>query len=346
MDTSGTIPIPGSPAVTETGALTATTAVPRPAPSGLRAWLRLLRIHQWSKGAFVFVGPVYGQALLGWQQWLSVTAAFLAFGAASSGCYIVNDFMDREADRAHPRKRTRPLAAGTIAVSTALAVAALCLLLGLALPWVAMLLGGQTSGPRSEFLGSALTSGCVALYIGNTMAYSIRVKHVVISDVMSLSLGFVLRVLGGCAVVMVEPSTWLLNVTLFLAMFLAFGKRLGERRAMGDARAASARVVQAEYTGELLRMVVVVTAVACLVTYAVYVASAPARLTVGFNLLWLTMMPATYGLLRAIHLLEKGTYDDPTELAVKDRPFQFAAALFGLITLVVMWVGHSGALKV
>ncbi|MBX9737462.1 MAG: UbiA prenyltransferase family protein [Phycisphaerales bacterium] len=325
-----------SPSISPTVDLTT-----RPAPRGLAAWLKLLRLHQWTKGAFVVVGPLYGQALDSWHSALAVVAAFLAFGFASSGCYVINDLRDREVDRTHPRKRRRPLAAGTINVTHALSASGACLAIALALPWLAMLAGAAPPvATHSPVLAALLTTIIVVAYIINTIAYSIWFKNVAIVDVMSLSMGFVLRVLAGCAAVMVEPSAWLLNVTLFLAMFLAFGKRLGERRTMGEENAASARSVQAQYTEDLLRMVVVVTAVACLVTYSVYVTSAPARRTYGMNLLWITMLPATFALLRAILLLERGRYDDPTELAISDRPFQLAALLFALITVAIMAIGR------
>jgi len=131
-------------------------------------------------------------------------------------------------------------------------------------------------------------------------------------------------------------------------MFLAFGKRLGERRTMG-ADAASARGIQARYTDDLLRMSVVVTGVATLITYASYVVArgeGPNHVVhvippfhAGINVLWFTMVPATYALLRCIVLLESGTYDDPTELAARDFPMQLAVAAFGLLTLGIMTWG-------
>ena len=106
---------------------------------------------------------------------------------------------------------------------------------------------------------------------------------------------------------------------------------------MGDAAAAT-RGVQTKYTDDLLRMAVVVTAVATLLTYAQYVQSQAAFYTWGFNLLWLTMLPATYALLRAMVKVEVGEYDDPTEMAIRDRPFQLAAAAFGALTLfLIFW---------
>ena len=141
---------------------------------------------------------------------------------------------------------------------------------------------------------------------------------------------------------LVLPSTWLLNVTFFLAMFLAFGKRLGERRTMGDA-AANARSVQSDYSDAFLQMAVVVTAVTTLLTYAGYVQAREADYTWGLNLLWLTILPATYGMLRCIVLVDRGTYDDPTELATHDRPFQLAMGLFALVTVVLVGFGPSAA---
>jgi decaprenyl-phosphate phosphoribosyltransferase len=196
--------------------------------------------------------------------------------------------------------------------------------------------------PDSHFLGVA---GLAGVYVFNVLAYSQFLKKAVIADVVSLSLGFVIRVLGGCAAAAIAPSTWLMNCTLFLAMFLAFAKRLGERRTAESAGfdVAMARGVQAKYTDHLLRMFVVVTAVAALVTYAGYVQSrdgefAGIRLSIlpGFNWLWITLVPATFALLRGIVQTEKGTFDDPTEMALHDRPLQVAVGTFGIATLAIM----------
>jgi decaprenyl-phosphate phosphoribosyltransferase len=299
---------------------------PRPWPLAL---LKLARPSQWAKGAFVLIGPLYGGKLLTASEALATLGALLAFNLASSACYIVNDLRDADADRAHPRKRHRPIASGEVSPPAAIAFALVLALLS------AASVGLVFFHHPGQALPAGLLAACVGAYAVNVMAYSFGLKHIVILDVIALALGFVLRVLGGCAAVAVEPSSWLLNVTFFLAMFLAFGKRLGERRTVGQSVAA-ARSVQAKYTDELLRMVVVVTGVATLLTYAGYVQAQGARYTFGFNLIWITMLPATYGLLRCIVLLEKGAFDDPTELASKDRPFQLAGAVFVLMTIALM----------
>ncbi|MGD9690698.1 MAG: UbiA family prenyltransferase [Phycisphaerales bacterium] len=327
---------------------------PSPAPAassggaagGPFALVRLARVKQWAKGVFVFVAPLYGGKLSSAEGWGAALIGFLAICLASSACYVYNDLRDVDADRAHPRKRRRPIASGAVSVPTARVFMG-CLLLGalaaLAGLWYA---AGSTS--------AGWVAAACGLHVGNMLVYSARFKHIVILDVISLALGFVLRVLVGCAAVMVEPSPWLLNVTFFLAMFLAFGKRLGERRTMGD-DASAARRVQASYTDELLRMVVVVTAVATLLTYAGWVQGlaerdasslAPSLHPQSFTpaahaaLFWITMLPATFGVFRCMVLVERGDYDDPTELATRDRPFQAAALLFVLITVGLMWWGR------
>lgn len=301
----------------------------------LRGLVKLARIRQWSKGVFVVFGPVYGLAIQG-PGLKAVIAAFFAFALASSGCYVFNDLRDREADRLHPRKRNRPIAKGT--VSAPLAVVYGLVLWGLAACAILFVPSGLGGGWAQPLLWV-----CVGLYVVNTTLYSLFLKRIVVIDVMSLAGGFVLRVLGGCAAAGVEPSSWLLNVTFFVSMFLALGKRLGERRTMG-ADAAAVRGVQGKYTDDFLRMAVVVVAVATLVSYSDYVQSQSGVYTYGFNLLWLTMIPATYCVLRAIVLLERGIYDDPTEMATHDRPFQLVAGCFALLSLILLVGVKNGLL--
>jgi len=301
------------------------------------ALIRLARPHQWVKSAFVVLGPLYGLHDLPREQWRGVmeqsAVAAGVFALASSACYIFNDLKDAESDRKHPRKSKRPIACGTVSP-------------GLAVGFMAVLLAG--AGALSMLLSEATRAGAlvlVGLYVANVLLYSTTLKHVAIADVLSLSLGFVVRVVGGCVAVAIMPSTWLLNCTLFLAMFLAFSKRLGERRtaAAGGYDASAARSVQSQYTDELLRMSVVVTSVAALITYAFYVQSREGQFTfttrlipAGINWLWISVLPATFALLRSMVLVERGAYDDPTEMFLKDRPLALSAIAFVVVTLGVI----------
>jgi len=325
---------------------------PKPPTAGsvARGLVRLARLKQWTKGIFVLVGPIFAVAsgklheVPRTELALEVGLAFFAFCLAASGCYVFNDLADIERDRAHPRKKNRPLASGQVPIGVA-KVFGFCLLL------TAVICASALPGVSKWWV-----IGLVGAYITNVMAYSGGLKHIVIVDVLSLSTGFVLRVLGGCAAVDVAPSTWLLNATLFLSMFLAFGKRLGERRLMGsDESAIAARDVQVSYTDQLLRMMVVVTGVATLLTYTGYVQSREDDLTMyftnrpigltghgfGLNLLWVSVLPATLALMRTITLLMRGTYDDPTELALRDQMVRVSGLLFVLTTGIVLWIGGN-----
>lgn len=294
--------------------------------------MRLLRPAQWSKSAFVLLGPFYGlRDILPDGRTHVLVQAFLAaacFALASSACYIFNDLRDVDADRAHPRKRLRPIASGAVSVAAARGMMALFLAASVALAVWLVLRGAAPA------LGIFL-----AAYVLNVVAYSITLKHRPVADVLSLSMGFVLRVLAGCAAASIVPSTWLLNCALFLAMFLAFGKRLGERRTAESQGfdVTAARKVQGAYSDSLLRMALVVTGVATLVTYASYVQAqqaATSAVLLGFtmNWLWLTTVPACYLLLRCVLLLDEGRYDDPTEMLTRDFPLQASALAFALLT--------------
>lgn len=311
------------------------------------AFIRLARPKQWSKSIFVLIGPLYGlmdHAMPLGQALAPALWAAVGFALLASACYAVNDVVDAPKDRLHPRKRRRPVASGSISPAAAYAFAAVMAILGSA----ALVLTGSA---RWVVLALGL------LYATNVMVYSFSLKRRVIADVMSLSFGFVLRVIAGCAAAGVAPSTWLLNCTLFLAMFLAFGKRLGERRTVGAA-ASSVRGVHAIYTDDLLRMMTLVTGVVTLLTYAGYVQSRDATFSLavfgasaatepassqvpGLNLLWFTLIPVTYALLRAIVLLERGKYDDPTEMATRDWPLQLAVVAFGGITVLAFALTHA-----
>lgn len=323
------------PAPNPTTSGTTQDAVHRPLVLSL---VKLARPQQWVKSAFVLLGPLYGLRDLGREHWGHVLwQAVLAAGAfalASSACYVFNDLRDAPQDRIHPRKRSRPIASGAVKAGAAWG------LIVVLLAGCAGFLALVDAAPRA---GLALMVG---LYVVNVIAYSTMLKHVAMADVVSLALGFVFRVLGGCAATGISPSTWLLNVTLFLAMFLAFGKRLGERRTAESKgfEASAVRGVQAKYTDHLLRMAVVVTAVATLVTYAGYIQSRDAEFTVAllgmpekFNWLWLTILPATFALLRSVALVEVGRYDDPTEMMVKDKAMWLAVGVFVVVSVGVVW---------
>lgn len=319
------------------------TGSPAGSPGLVRSLIRLARPRQWVKSGFVLVGPFYGlpdllaperSLSLAWIAGVALLAA-LAFALASSGCYVFNDLADREADKLHPRKCRRPIAAGHVSPSQAR-------VFGVALYVASAFLTFLIPVAIEQRI---IVLAIIVIYVLKEVAYSNYFKHKVVADVMSLSLGFVLRVGAGCAAVVVVPSDWLLTVTFFLSMYLAFGKRLGERRTLAQTGAGAAvahRRVQERYSDTSLEMFVAVTAVVTLVIYTLYVQEVSRFYTHGFNLLWLTVLPVTYGLLRSFILLDKGVYDDPTELALRDRGCRAAGVMFVALTVALMYARTTG----
>src|SRR5262249_55511014 len=175
----------------------------------LRALIHLMRPHQWVKNAFVIAPLFFTPERLTTISAGRVAAGFVAFCAASSAVYILNDALDREADRAHPVKRLRPLAAGTVSLPAAFAAMALLPIAAAAIPLP---------------LSPAFTA-VVALYLVINLGYSLGLKQLSIIDVMAISLGFVLRVYAGSTLIGVHPTVWIIACTMLLALFLALAKR-------------------------------------------------------------------------------------------------------------------------
>ena len=177
-----------------------------------RAFIRLMRPHQWIKNGFVFLGLVFGH---GWEDGTlvaEVLALFAAFCFVSSAVYVMNDIADRDADRLHSTKRSRPLARGEVGMGNAVA---LC---------IALALGGL--GLAAAVSPSALL--IAAAYVGLNFAYSAGLKHVAILDVFMIAGGFMLRILAGTVGIGIAPSKWLLLCGLMLTLFLGFCKRRAE----------------------------------------------------------------------------------------------------------------------
>jgi 4-hydroxybenzoate polyprenyltransferase len=180
------------------------------------ALFKLMRPHQWLKNGFVFVGLLFGHAWSDPVKLGQALAAFAAFCLLASAVYVMNDLIDREQDRLHPKKKSRPLAAGTVSVASALALAAVCLLGGGLIAWA--------------WAGSA--PWIFLAYVALNVAYSFGLKHVVILDVFIIASGFMLRLLAGTLGLGIAPSQWLLLCGLMLTLFLGFAKRRAELNAL------------------------------------------------------------------------------------------------------------------
>ena len=250
--------------------------------------VKLMRPHQWLKNGFVFAGLLFGHA---WGDQVKLSQALFAFAAfcmLASAVYIMNDIVDREQDRAHPKKRLRPLAAGTVSLPAAVALMLVCLAAATVLV--------ATGGSQTPWLFAA--------YFGINIAYSFGLKHVVILDVFLISAGFMLRILVGTLGIGIAPSHWLLLCGLLLTLFLGFAKRRAELEVLDQGSADHRRVLD-DYTIELLDCFISIVAAGTLVSYALYTVSAETIALHGTRQLIFTLPFVLYGMLRYLWRLHR-----------------------------------------
>ena len=291
---------------------------PRPLAVSL---VRSLRPSQWTKNLIVFAGLLFGQRLLDPSAVLQATAAFVIFCALSGVVYLINDVADREADRQHPLKSLRPIAAGEVSVAVALGVA---LVLATAALAAAFLL-------RPAFGVTALA------YVGLLVLYSGPLKHVVIIDVLTIAIGFVLRAAAG-AIVIAEPvSHWLLIVTILLALFLALSKRRHELVLLAEGATSHRRILQ-EYSPYLLDQMISVVTASTLVAYAFYTVSPETIQKFNTDKLGLTLPFPLYGIFRYLYLVHhKAGGGSPSEMLLNDKPLLLCVLLWAIVVAVVIY---------
>jgi 4-hydroxybenzoate polyprenyltransferase len=283
---------------------------------------QLLRPQQWIKNAFVWAGFLFAHAWHDLALVHQVVLAFVAFCLLASAVYIGNDWLDRDADRAHPTKRDRPIASGRIGGGAAGSLAVVLALAGLAL---------------GALVGAALFAVLVA-YLALNLVYSLLLKRIVIVDVFALSLGFLLRILAGTVGVGIAPSPWLLMCGLMLTLLLGFGKRRAEAAVAG---APAGRAVLAEYSPALLDRLIVVSVSGTLITYSLYTISPQTIALHGSADLVYTVPIVTYALFRYLYLLGDGrAAEDPSGLFISDRHLQ-AAALAWLVAVIWILMGSG-----
>jgi len=279
---------------------------------------RSLRPQQWIKNAFVGAGFLFAREWRDAVLAAHVAVAFMAFCLLASAVYVVNDWIDRESDRAHPIKRDRPIASGRVSGTV---VAAMCLGLGAAAIALA------------AWVGPALV-GVLLAYVALNVAYSLAFKRAVIVDVIAVSLGFLLRLLAGTVGVGISPSPWLLMCGLMLTLLLGFGKRRSELAAVEP---DAARSVLADYSPGLLDRLITVCVSGTLIAYSLYTISPQTIAVHGSANLVYTVPIVTYALFRYLYLLDqRHATEDPARLMLTDRHLQGAAlAWLGAVIWII-----------
>lgn len=280
-----------------------------------------LRPSQWTKNLIIFAALIFGQRLLDGSAVAVSVAAFAIFCVLSGVVYLVNDVADREADRRHPIKRRRPIASGAVPVRLAVLTA---LGLGSGALVAAYLL-------RFEF-GLISTAYLLLLAL-----YSGPLKHVVIIDVLTIAIGFVLRAAAGALVIGVEIGHWLLIVTVLLALFLALSKRRHELVLLADGARSHRRILQ-EYSPYLLDQMISVVTASTLVAYAFYTVSPEVIEKFGTDKLGLTLPFPLYGIFRYLYLVhQKEGGGSPSDLLLNDKPLLACVALWAIAVVLIIY---------
>jgi 4-hydroxybenzoate polyprenyltransferase len=279
-----------------------------------------MRPEQWTKNLIVFAALIFGHRLFEPAAVGLSLAAFLIFCALSGVVYLINDVGDREADRRHPLKQRRPIATGELSVSAALTAA------------VAI---GAAALAAAFWLQPALGM-IAAVYVALFALYSRVLKHVVILDVLTIAIGFVLRAAAGAVAIAVPMSEWLLVCTILLALFLGLSKRRHELTLLA-AGAAGHRPILEEYNPYLLDQMIGVVTAATLMAYIIYCTSPETTAKFGTAQLVLTTPFPIYGIFRYLYLVHQRGSGSPSEVLLTDRPLVACIVLWGLTVIAIIY---------
>ena len=295
-----------------------------PRPSALRGLVTSARPTHWVKNAVVLLPVIFGLRMEEPWAWARAAVAAAAFCLAASAAYLLNDLCDRSYDRHHPLKARRPIASGAVGPGAAGGAAAL-------LAVAALAVAGTVGWPVA-----ALAAGYLAL----AAAYSLGLKHKMLLDVMAVAGGFVLRAAAGAAAIPVRVSPWLVVCTFTGCLFLGFCKRYNELATLGGASGEPGRhrPTLDGYTPVLLTHLVTLSAAVAILSFLLY-ATSPMTVanfhTVG---LVYTVPLVIYGVCRVAMLSMMGRYTDPTDIMLRDRPFQLTVVLWtALAAVIVKW---------
>lgn len=275
----------------------------------------ILRPQQWVKNFLVLAPPFFGGVLFtSSEMFFKMFLAFIGFSLASSTAYIVNDISDIKSDLMHPKKKLRPVASGRVSISEAIIVALITLTLSIAASLVI------------SKLFMLVTIGYLLL----SLSYSFYLERMVIIDVFTIAIGFVLRIEAGGVASGIEVSSWLLLTTFLLSLLLAFGKRRYEL-VMTNKNRSQFREVLAAYNEKFLNTALGIFATAAIVTYSLYVVEIESKFFL------ITIPFACYGVLRYMYLVKTDTRGDPTESLLKDKPLFLCVLVWLLISAAIIY---------
>jgi 4-hydroxybenzoate polyprenyltransferase len=284
--------------------------------------LLALRPRQWTKNGLIFVALAFTLNLQEVMLVGKAVQAFVCFCALSSAGYLLNDVMDVEADRQHPTKRLRPIAAGSVPIGLALG-------LGLVLAVVGLV---------GTFTINLALGGLAVAYVALTALYSVSLKHIVLVDIFGLAAGFVLRAAAGAVAIDVPISPWLYIATMLGSLLIALGKRRAELEVLGVEASGHRRNLDA-YSLEFIDQLILIVSSAALMTYALYTFSAE-NLPRNHSMM-LTIPVVLYGLFRYLFLVHEGSAGgSPEDLLFRDRPLLVAVVIWIVVAVATLYAGR------
>jgi len=289
--------------------------------------VRALRMYQWTKNLLLFAALIFARELGNVTLLTNASMAFAAFCLAASAMYLFNDLRDIENDRAHPKKKSRPLASGALKVGEAWVLIVLLLAGALAIGWKI----------------SPAFFAILLVYLVMTLSYTLMLKNLIIVDVMVVALGFVIRAMAGAIAINIAFSQWLVVCTLFLALFLALGKRRHEITLLEDG-ASEHREVLNHYSVNYLDQLILIVAGGAIITYTIYTCSQDVIEKLGTDNLYLTLPFVIYGIFRYLYLVHHKTGGgDPSSTLIKDLPMGLTVILWGgTCVAIIYWAKIFG----
>ena len=293
-----------------------------PALQHISALIRLIRPKQWLKNSFVFAPLVFSKELFT-GAFFDALMAFLSFSLTASAVYIVNDIADVEADRLHPEKRNRPLAARTVSVTAALGLMTLLLAIVLILIWQM----------DSRFIA------ILVIYFLLNLAYSYKLKEVVLLDVFIIAAGFMLRILGGAYAIDVRVSTWIVLCSLFISLFLGFAKRRAELVQLQGA--SQERKVLSLYKIDFIDQMLTISAAGAVISYALYTVAPHTIEMFGTDRMIYTTVFVIYGVFRYLYIIHTSSAsENPTNAVTSDFTILWTGVLWILACIFLIYGGQ------
>lgn len=285
-------------------------------------WLKQLRIQHWVKNVFVFAPLMFSGNFGNILKVEQSIILFVLFCLLSSSVYILNDLLDLKNDRLHPKKKNRPLAKGLITKPAAV-------IMGLLLAFISLAIALRLN---------IIVFAVLVVYLLNNILYSTYLKNKVLTDVLSISIGFMLRFIGGSYVIHVEPSRWLLLCGFALSLFLAFGKRRAEIEVLSsNVNRGDIRATLDVYDKDKLNTALAVVNSICIISYMLFVTDPETISKHQSDKLIYTVPIVVYGLFRYMYKTQEGKGTGPVEIILKDKAFIISILIWLLVIILVLY---------